>query len=128
MDGWNEETEEGFSHFVETLFAGDEDQDSWLNLQTLLPDPQRNVLFNRLGQNEDERLSLRPYCGDLAYVLRSYFAWKHGLPFRYLRCTRASSPECHVAGDNSMNTVIPWVTKSSASRTGWLLLAMTSTE
>ena len=101
-DGWNDASEERYSHFVEMLFAGDEDQDSWPNLQTLLRDPQRNVLFNRLGQNEDERLSLRPDCGDLAYVLRAYFAWKRGLPFRYTRCTRASSPECHVAGDNSM--------------------------
>ena len=80
--GWRDEHERNYARFIETLFAGD-GEESWPHLHALLRDRERNLLFDRLGQNEDNRLTLRPDCGDLAYVLRAYFAWKHELPFRY---------------------------------------------
>ena len=96
--GWTDAHEQSYARFVETLFSGAGDA-SWPHLHALLRDADRNVLYD---PSQDDRLTLRPDCGDLACVLRAYYAWKHALPFRYSACSRASAPECRVAGDQAM--------------------------
>jgi hypothetical protein len=65
----------------------------------VLRDQSRNILFNYLGQNEDNvTLSLRPDCADFVYFLRAYFAYKLGLPFGYSNCSRGTGgapPKCY---------------------------------
>lgn len=86
---WEADTEGLFSAFVEQLFNFPIEEDlTWPNLSVLLRDRQQNILFNHFGQNEEERISLRPDCADLPYFLRTYFAWKMRLPFGYRSCTR----------------------------------------
>jgi len=96
---WNRETENLYSAWIETLFDAPVDEAlSWPALHDVLRDRSRNLLFNHLGLREDEKgLVIRPDCADLPYFLRSYFAFKMGLPFGYSKCTRGGSgkaPRC----------------------------------
>ncbi|MFT5357786.1 MAG: hypothetical protein ACI9KE_005023, partial [Polyangiales bacterium] len=86
---WERDTENLYSAFVEQLFLEPQDEDpTWDNLQRLLRDPARNLLFNHRHMNEDVELTLVPDCADLPYFLRSYFAWKVKLPFAWRQCRR----------------------------------------
>ncbi|MCA9604576.1 MAG: hypothetical protein KC619_03215, partial [Myxococcales bacterium] len=86
---WEADTEALFSAFVEALFDFPiEEELTWPNLSVLLENPRQNILFNHFGQNEEERIPLRPDCADLPYFLRTYFAWKMRLPFAFRSCTR----------------------------------------
>lgn len=86
---WEADTEALYSAFIEQLFDYPIDEDrTWEELSVVLRDNSRNILFNHLGLNEEERLSLRPDCADLPYFLRAYFAWKLRLPFVYRSCSR----------------------------------------
>ncbi len=103
---WSPYWESLYSMFVERLFDYPTDQDlTWNGLHLLLRDREHNLLYNYLGLGEDERIKLFPDCAELSYTLRSYFAWKMGLPYAYTRCTRAEPkhpPLCEPAGDNLM--------------------------
>ena len=95
---WSQATENLFATFVAQLFdyPPGEDQ-TWPNLQALLASRDKNILFNHLGQNEDELLALKPDCADMPYFLRAYFAWKMRLPFGYRHCNRGKddrAPYC----------------------------------
>ncbi len=86
---WEADTEALFSAFVEQLFNFPIEEDhTWPNLSVLLQDRDQNLLFDHFGQNEEERIPLRPDCADLPYFLRTYFAWKMRLPFAFRTCTR----------------------------------------
>ncbi len=86
---WKRATENLYATFIEQLFDYPVDQDlTWPNLQELLSRRDKNLLYNHLGQAEDERLKLRPDCADLPYFLRAYFAWKMRLPFAFRHCNR----------------------------------------
>jgi hypothetical protein len=86
---WERDTEALYAAFVEQLFREPVGEEAtWPDLQTLLRDPARNLLYDHLGRGEDERLRLVPDCADLPYFLRAYFAWKLRLPFAFRRCTR----------------------------------------
>lgn len=94
---WEADTENLFAAFVEQLFDAPLDDRTWPSLQALVGDPERNLLYDHLGQREDDDLSLEPDCADLPYYLRGYFAWKLRLPFAYRRCTRGRGdrpPRC----------------------------------
>ena len=94
---WSRATENLFSMFVARLFDYPLDDRTWPKLQVLLSDSDHNLLYNHLGQDEEERIVLRPDCADLPYFLRSYFAWKLRLPFAYRHCNRGSqgkAPYC----------------------------------
>ena len=96
--GWSAEMEAYYSSWVEQLFDASVDEElNFRSLEPVLRDPERNFLFNHLGSHEDERLPATPDCADLPYFLRSYFAWKTGLPISYRSCDRGSSqrpPRC----------------------------------
>lgn len=96
---WNRETENLYSAWIEKLFdAPLNESPSWPALHEVLRDRSRNVLFNHLGLNEDEKKHvIKPDCADLPYFLRAYFAFKLGLPYGYASCTRGGGgrpPKC----------------------------------
>jgi hypothetical protein len=98
-NAWDRGMESLFSAWVEKLFDAPLDAaPSWPALHEVLRDKSRNVLFNHLGLGEDEmKIVLRPDCADLPYFLRSYFAFKMGLPFGYSKCSRGGGgnpPAC----------------------------------
>jgi hypothetical protein len=96
---WERDTERFYAAFVEQLFSHDvTDMRTWASLSEMLVDPQRNLLFNYFGKNEDAALKMSPDCADLPYFLRAYFAWKLALPFAYRGCTRGKPgvpPRCN---------------------------------
>ncbi len=98
IDAWGPRTESLYAAFIERLFDYPlDDGRTWTNLQQLLEDPERNLLFNHLSRGEERFIKLQPDCADLPYFLRAYFAWKLGLPFGYRHCNRGRSgtpPEC----------------------------------
>ena len=95
---WNEMYEAYYSAWIEHLFDGPVDENvSFPSLEPVLRDPERNFLHNSLGLQEDKGLPARPDCADFPYFLRSYFAWKNGLPLSYRFCNRGSAtkpPSC----------------------------------
>jgi hypothetical protein len=95
---WDLPTEALYSAWIEHLFDAPPEQPlSFDSLAPVLGDPERNLLFNYLGKGEDQRLAAEPDCADLPYFLRTYFAWKLGLPVAYRPCTRgtgSSPPIC----------------------------------
>jgi hypothetical protein len=118
-EDWHEGWERAFSAWVAWLFRDIPGQpQAWRPLQRLLWNPERNLLYDSLGLGEDSgrpgqgmpdgsRAAVRVIawadCGDAPYQLRAYFAWKHGLPFRYRRCDRGSGlrgPRCPLERDN----------------------------
>ena len=103
---WGEATENLYGAFVESLFSHPLDQDlTWTNLQSLVQDKERNLLYDHLGQSEDDSIRLQPDCADLPYLLRAYFAWKMGLPFGFRYCNRGRTgrpPTCGAVNTNLM--------------------------
>ncbi len=103
---WNPAYEDLFATFSERLFdypAGDDR--TWPNFHSVLRDPDRNILYNYLGKDEEEQIRLKPDCADLPYTLRAYFAWKLGLPFGVHECHRAKEgrpPKCKMVDGNLM--------------------------
>jgi len=95
---WTKAEEDLYSAWIEALFHGAGENDSWPALHLLLSDPQRNFLHNHLGLAEDEgQLSLEPDCADNPFFLRAYFSWKNRLPFGFHECSRGSlekAPTC----------------------------------
>ncbi len=95
---WERDTENLYAAFVEQLFREPSGEDvTWPNLQMLIGDPERNLLYDHRMKGEDARLDLEPDCADLPYFLRAYFAWKLSLPFVYRACTRGrkdTAPRC----------------------------------
>ncbi len=94
-NAWDRSTENLYSAWIEKLFdAPLEAAPSWPVLHEVLRDRSRNFLFNHLGLGEDGMgLVMRPDCADLPYFLRSYFAFKMGLPFGYSKCSRGGGGE-----------------------------------
>lgn len=95
---WSAQEEMLFSAFVERLFDyPDEPDKTWSNLGDVLKDKNHNILYNVFGMDEDQTIQLEPDCADLPYMLRSYFAWKRGLPMLTRKCgrgTNAEAPKC----------------------------------
>ncbi len=88
---WERDTLNLWSAFVEQLFDFPaDDQRTWTNLHDVLRDADRNLLYNHLNLNEDQKLLLQPDCADLPYVLRAYFSWKLRLPYAFRRCSRGT--------------------------------------
>lgn len=99
LNEWNQVTEAFYSAWIEALFAAPFPENLSLpSLEPLLRSAEHNFLHNYLGLNEDAGLPLTPDCADLPYILRSYFAWKMGLPIAFRACGRGSAntpPRCN---------------------------------
>jgi cell wall-associated NlpC family hydrolase len=95
---WQRDTEALFSAFVEQLFTGPpDDEQTWTNLESLLRDPSRNLLYDHFELGEEQLIEIKPDCADLPFSLRAYFAWKLGHPFAFRRCIRGKTgrpPSC----------------------------------
>ena len=105
---WERDTENLYSLWVERLFDAPVDQDiSWNPLSQALSDPERNVLYDYLGLGEDAGAAgapkMNPDCADFPYFLRSYFAWKLGLPFGFRPCRRGNAKRAPSCGDPFTN-------------------------
>jgi len=102
---WGLATEAFYSAWIEELFgAPTEENLSFPSLEPVLRNSERNFLHNHLGLNEDKSLPLTPDCADLPYTLRTYFAWKVGLPIAFRACSRGSAnspPRCGAATINT---------------------------
>ncbi len=98
---WDETYEAFYSAWIEQMFDSPVDENlSFPSLEPVLRDPERNFLHNSLGLQEDKGLPATPDCADFPYFLRSYFAWKNGLPLSYRVCNRGSAtnpPSCTAA-------------------------------
>ncbi len=98
VDGWDRTTEAFYAAWIEKLFeAPPEESMSFPSLEPVLRNAERNFLHDYLGFREDRRLAATPDCADLPYFLRTYFAWKIGLPIAFRACSRGSSsapPRC----------------------------------
>jgi hypothetical protein len=94
-NSWTRATENLYSAWIEKLFDAPLDAaPSWKALHEVLRDRSRNFLFDHLGLREDQMgMIIRPYCADLPYFLRAYFAFKMGLPFGYSKCNRGGGGE-----------------------------------
>jgi hypothetical protein len=95
---WGPAFENLYSAWVQYLFESPLDaQPSWNVLHEVLRDRSRNFLFNHLGDEDEQGVSVRPDCADLPYFLRAYFSFKLGLPFGWSRCSRGENgvpPTC----------------------------------
>lgn len=98
---WDHATEALYAAWIEHLFEAPPEQSlAFDSLGPVLRDPSRNLLYGYLGQGEDRDLPVAPDCADLPYILRTYFAWKLGLPIAYRACsrgTRTNPPSCQAA-------------------------------
>jgi hypothetical protein len=102
---WSEVMEQRYARWIKALFRPLESRKNrgWRVLHQVLRNPKRNTLYNRLGYREDSRdsrikIDAVADCGDTPYMLRAYFAWKHGLPFQFRHCDRGTArngPKCH---------------------------------
>ncbi len=104
---WSRAHENLYSAWLDHLFAVPEGT-AWPALHEVTRDPERNLLYNHLGLNEDapdrrRPLRLNPDCADNPYFLRAYFAWKTGLPFGFHQCDRGRKgrpPQCQGFSSN----------------------------
>jgi hypothetical protein len=112
--GWDSGMETIYSAWVNALFQGCHEQTSWPALHEVTQDRDRNFLYNYLSLGEDDpggktRVIMEPDCADNPFFLRTYFAWKLGLPFGYHLCDRGWVGRSPRAGQ--------WITnESSASK------------
>ena len=118
-DGWTLPVEAFYAAWIEILFdAPAADTLSFKSLEPVIRDPQRNILFNHLGQNEDARLPATPDCADLPYFLRAYFAWKIGLPVSWRACDRGTGNRPPRCGPPTIDTRFTRGSASAASFSG----------
>jgi len=115
---WSAPFEAYYAAWIDRLFdAAPETTLGFRPLSQALQDPQRNLLWNHLGLNEDSEktktaLRIEPDCADLPYMLRGYFSWKMGLPFGVHECDRGTPdhpPRCSTfrSNEDASNTNEP---------------------
>ena len=106
---WSVAMEDLYSVFVAKLFHVERGASKgWRPLGRATRDPYRNILYGIMGYDEDNAAApvsvvLSPDCADAPMQVRSYFAWKMGLPMLLNECTRGTSltgPGCYDRHDN----------------------------
>jgi hypothetical protein len=90
---WDSASETLYSAWINALFQGVGEQDSWKALHEVTQNKDRNFLLNYLSLGEDDsagkiKVLMEPDCADNPFFLRAYFAWKLGLPFGFHLCDR----------------------------------------
>lgn len=102
---WDDKYEAFYSAWITQLFDHPASESlSFPSLEPVLRDPQRNFLHNHFSANEDKGFAATPDCADFPYFLRSYFAWKNGLPFNFRMCNRGSAKKPPSCGAVTINT------------------------
>ena len=121
LNGWNKATEAFYAAWIEKLFDAPPSENlSFKSLEPVLRDPERNFLHNHLKQNEDVRLPATPDCADLPYFLRTYFAWKIGLPVSFRACDRGTTNRAPRCGPATIDDQLSRGNASASSFTGLL--------
>lgn len=120
---WDDKTEALYSAWVNALFFGCSEDDSWKSLHEIVQNPDRNFLYNYLSLDEDNpqaqnKLIMQPDCADNPFFMRAYFAWKLGLPFGYHVCDRGYVGKSPGTGQ--------WVTNESGTSKSNPVLAFNS--
>jgi len=121
--GWDSGMEAIYSAWVNALFHGCGEQDSWTALHEVTQDQGRNFLYNYLSMGEDDpggkiKVIMEPDCADNPFFLRAYFAWKLGLPFGYHLCDRGWVGRSPKTGQ--------WITNETSSSKNDPVLAFNS--
>jgi hypothetical protein len=109
---WDRGADNLYAAWIDALFRDADERASWSALHEITRDPGRNILHGHLGLGEDDPdgrnpVVLEPDCADNPFYLRSYFAWKLGLPFGFHECDRGTLERAPRTGR--------WVTNASAS-------------
>lgn len=91
---WDPRSELLYAVFVQHLFHDRDKDRTFSGLNDLLRNPNKNILYHHLNQDEEEGMNLSPDCADLPYFLRAYVAWKLELPFGYRSCGRHGRIGC----------------------------------
>ena len=112
LHGWDNGMEAIYSAWINALFQGCKEEDSWPSLHTVTRNKERNFLYNYLSLGEDDSdgknsVVMQPDCADNPFFLRAYFAWKLGLPFGYHECNRGSLEKSPRTGN--------WITNEISS-------------
>lgn len=81
-DRWSAEDERGYGKFIAAIFAAD-----CHTVVDCLAAPS-----NPLAKGDPPGLVFSADCADLVYMLRAYYAWKHGLPFGFVTEVEARNP------------------------------------
>ena len=84
-DHWSTEDEQGFSRFVEAI-----GNTNCSSSQSCLRDPA-----NPYRASDQHFLDIDVDCAKWPYLLRSYYAWKNGLPFSYVDAVASGGDERH---------------------------------
>ena len=84
---WSAADERGYETFVAAIAASD-----CHTVSACLSAP-----VNPLAEGDPPGLTFSADCADLVYMLRAYYAWKHGLPFGFVVGLEARAP--HGEGD-----------------------------
>jgi hypothetical protein len=72
-DHWTDADEKAYSEFIQAI--GDS--------QCRTVDSCLHGVWNPFAAGDPDNITFHSDCAELPYVLRVYFAWKHGLPFSY---------------------------------------------
>jgi hypothetical protein len=112
LRGWDSGMEAIYSAWINALFQGSAEDQSWTALHKVTQNKDQNFLYNYLSLEEDDpngknSLIMHPDCADNPFFLRAYFAWKLGLPFGYHLCDRGSLVKNPRAGQ--------WITNETSS-------------
>jgi hypothetical protein len=95
LHGWDSGKEAIYTAWINSLFQGCSEDDSWSALHEVTRNQNKNFLYNYLSLGEDDpngrnTVIMEPDCADNPFFLRAYFSWKLGLPFGYHECDRGS--------------------------------------
>jgi hypothetical protein len=72
-DHWTDADEKAYGEFIQAI--GDS--------QCRTVDSCLHGVWNPFAAGDSEDVTFHSDCAELPYVLRTYFAWKRGLPFSY---------------------------------------------
>ncbi|MBY0423368.1 MAG: hypothetical protein K2Q06_13760, partial [Parvularculaceae bacterium] len=95
-ESWSEEDEKGYSDFVQLI-----GRTNCSTIADCLDNPANPY------RDPDNDPTLFGDCADMAYILRGYYAWKHGLPFAYtsgLRTRDGSGDDLRYSSDGNLVT------------------------
>ena len=111
-DRWTESDERGFGEFVAGLGE--------TNCRTV--NDCLHSAGNPFRASDPPGIYFRADCADLPYVLRAYYAWKHGLPFSYVSAVTPRGHARDIRYSKNGNEVVERKDVLSGAMSGYELL------
>ncbi len=112
FDHWTPADERGFGEFVTSI--GDSD---CRTVDKCLHGPG-----NPFRASDPEGIYFRSDCADLPYMLRFYYAWKHGLPFAYVSAVEPRGHTHDIRYTARGNSVAQRTTVQSGEVSGYAVI------